>query len=670
MVAAVRRSDHLSIQEGVEMNVKRLVMMLVLAGFVIPAGARAEVRFAPPLASTASDPGVATADGVVAGNAAGVVVAAYAQKVGAVNRLYARVKPGGAATFGAAKDIGGNNAGRPAAAVAADGTITVAWEQASPCAGSSVWIATAPPGETFGPAAKVSDNAFYADLGVAPDGTVSLLYEHDKGSCVHEERAQVRPRTGSPTDVVISDPAYGSVSDAQIGIDANGTATAAFVQSLTAAPYTHVLRVARRPAGGAWTGTTIGQTGTGNSALAVAPDGSAVIADERAIAAGYAVEVRSRDVGGISFSAPQTVTDTSTNETLSGVAIANGGQAAVTTAHEHLTVRPPGAVSFPQAAPIGLPVEAADLLPAFTGQGELVLFDSERLEHTNDFSLVARVRPSAPGAALGPPQATGLTSTATWAASLAPFGANDVAAAWENKPTGATEFGAGVALGDGTPPQLGQVSAPAGGLAGTPLSFGSAPTDNLGIAGVQWAFGDGATATGATTTHAFSGAGASTWSATASDLAGNTATAAGGLTIQPTPATTQPPAKLAVKIAKPRRGTRARRLASLHGTASGPVSRVEVAVVRLLAGAKASAATTRARVACASLSATGRLATPPRRALNNRCRPSRYLKASGTSRWRLRLRHRLPPGRYAVWARAKSASGAKSPVVHTTFTLR
>ena len=73
---------------------------------------------------------------------------------------------------------------------------------------------------------------------------------------------------------------------------------------------------------------------------------------------------------------------------------------------------------------------------------------------------------------------------------------------------------------------------------------------------------------------------------------------------------------------------------------------------------------------CASLSAAGRLATPPRRALRNRCRPGRYLKASGTRRWTLRLRHRLPPGRYAVWARARSASGAKSPVVYATFTLR
>jgi PKD domain len=644
-----------------------LVLVLALATVALPSSARADVRFAPALASSASDPGAASDEGVVAGNAAGVVVAAYSQRAGAVTDLYARVKPAGGAAFRAATDLGGGSAGSPAAAVAADGTVTVAWVQLSPCAGSSVWIATAPPGGSFGSAAKVSDNAYSPKLAVAPDGTVVLLYGHDKGSCVHEERAQVRPRAGSPSDVLISDPAYGSVSDAHIGIDANGTATAAFVQSLTAAPYTHVLRVARRPAGGAWTGTNIGQTGNGDSELAVAPDGSAVIADERAIAAGYAVEVRSRDVGGISFGAPQTVTDTSDNHTLSGVAISDGGQAAVTTADEQVTVRPPGTVSFPQAGSVGLPVSAANLLPVFTAQ-DLVLFDVERPADASDFSLVARVRQGATGAAFGPPQSTGLTSTGTGAASLAPFGANDVAAAWENKPTGAAEFGTGLTLGDGTAPALGQVSAPASGLAGVPLSFGSAPTDDLGIAGVKWTFGDGATAAGAATTHAFPAPGVSTWALEATDLAGNRAGAIGGLTIQPSAAGAA--AKLSVRIHRPRRGTRARLLRSLRGTASGPVSRVDVAVVRVLRRPQGAPVATRTRAACSSLGPTGRLSRRLRRATRTGCAATRFLKASRTKSWTLRLRHRLPAGRYVIFARARSASGAKSPVVHTTFTLR
>jgi hypothetical protein len=281
------------------------------------------------------------------------------------------------------------------------------------------------------------------------------------------------------------------------------------------------------------------------------------------------------------------------------------------------------------------------------------------------------VRQGTAGAALGAPQPTGLTSTTTGTPSLTPFGANDVAAGWQNEPSGATEFGAGVALGDGTPPALGPVSAPSDGLAGTPLSFGAAPTDNLGIAGVQWTFGDGATAAGATTTHAFAAPGASTWSAEATDLAGNRATATGGLTIQaPSQAPAQPSAKLAVRIAKPRRGTRARRLASLRGTASGPVSRVEVAVVQVLRRPRGAPVATRTRAACSSLGLTGRLSRKLRRATRTGCAARLFLKAGGTKRWTLRLRRRLPPGSYVVWARAKSASGAKSPVFHTTFTLR
>jgi PKD domain len=675
-MAAGGAADHAShVEREMETDVetspslRSLFACLVLAGallaVVLPAGAQADVRFAPALTSPASAPGAYSAEGVVGGNSAGVVAAAYSQKVGAVPHLFARVKPAGSATFGPAKDLSLTHAGSPAAAVAADGTATVAWVQANPCVGSSLWIATAPPGEAFGPAVKVSDNAFNPALAVAPDGTVVLAYTHDKGGCAKEQRVNMRPRSGAPSDVVISDGAYGSVFDAEVGVDAAGNTTVAFVQSLTVAPFTYVLRVARKPAGGAWTAATLSGPGTNGSALAVAPDGGAIVAYNRKIPAGWAVDVRSRAAGATVFGPPQTVTDTSDNETLSGAAIRDGGAAAVTTGRQRATVRPPGAASFAQTAPIGLPADAGNLLPVFTAKGELVFFDPEK-SGAGDYSLVARVRQPTAGAPLGPPQPTGLTSSVTGDASLAPFGANNVAAGWSNYPTGASDFSVGVALGDGTPPAVGQVSAPAGGLPGAPLSFAAAPTDDLGIAGVQWSFGDGATAAGAATTHAFAAPGASTWSVEATDLGGNRAGGGGALTIQAVP---QPPAKLGVRITRPRRGTRARRLAGLNGTASGPVSRVEVAVVRLLGGARASASATGARVACASLTATGRLAKPRRHSLRVPCRPTRYLKATGTRRWKLRLRRRLPAGRYAVWARARSASGAKSRVVRVTFTL-
>ena len=176
-------------------------------------------------------------------------------------------------------------------------------------------------------------------------------------------------------------------------------------------------------------------------------------------------------------------------------------------------MRPPGAVSFGQAAPIGLPVSAANLLPVFTGQGELVLFDNEQPAGASDYSLVARVRQGAAGAAFGPPQPTGLTSTATGPPRWRPSAPTTWPRAGRTSRPARPNSAPGWRWATARRRRSDQVSAPADGPAGTPLSFGSAPTDDLGIAGVKWAFGDGATATGAATTHAFAAPGASTWAA-------------------------------------------------------------------------------------------------------------------------------------------------------------
>jgi hypothetical protein len=96
MAGVVRASQDSAIERGAEENVKRLAMILVVVGLVVPAASRADVRFAPALTSSASEPGVSTGYSVVAGNAAGVAVSAYTQKVGAVYHAFARVKPAGA----------------------------------------------------------------------------------------------------------------------------------------------------------------------------------------------------------------------------------------------------------------------------------------------------------------------------------------------------------------------------------------------------------------------------------------------------------------------------------------------------------------------------------------------------------------------------------------------
>jgi hypothetical protein len=162
--------------------------------------------------------------------------------------------------------------------------------------------------------------------------------------------------------------------------------------------------------------------------------------------------------------------------------------------------------------------------------------------------------------------------------------------------------------------------------------------------------------------HAFAAPGASSWAASARDLVGHTASASGALTIA-APAPT--PAKLVIRIAKPRRGTRARKLRRLGGTASGPVSRVELSIVRVL---KPKTRSGRAR--CTALKSSGRLAATALRAGRTGCAPGAFLRAKGTRSWALTLRHRLPSGTYVVFARARSAAGGRSPVARATFTLR
>ena len=96
-------------------------------------------------------------------------------------------------------------------------------------------------------------------------------------------------------------------------------------------------------------------------------------------------------------------------------------------------------------------------------------------------------------------------------------------------------------------------------------------------------------------------------------------------------------------------GVRARGLRRLSGTASGDVARVEIAMVRTSGGARTAAPR------CRWLTAKGRLKTRP--PSQGRCVNGQFVSARGKTRWRLRLRRRLPRGSYTVYSRAISADG-------------
>jgi hypothetical protein len=118
----------------------------------------------------------------------------------------------------------------------------------------------------------------------------------------------------------------------------------------------------------------------------------------------------------------------------------------------------------------------------------------------------------------------------------------DVAADGDGNALTAFKDGNGVATAgfDGVGPRFTGFSALSGGLTGQDLPFSASADDAWsGPPAFSWSFGDGATAAGASVSHAYAASSAYTVSVTAADGVGNTTQHGGGISI--TPAPTPPP---------------------------------------------------------------------------------------------------------------------------------
>lgn len=122
------------------------------------------------------------------------------------------------------------------------------------------------------------------------------------------------------------------------------------------------------------------------------------------------------------------------------------------------------------------------------------------------------------------------------------------------------------------------------------------------------------------------------------------------------------------KVAKlKRKALAARKLKALTGTASDDqtVSAVQVAVVKLSGGAKApksvALAAAKAKATCAWLTKSGTFKRAKAAKQGKLCKPTaaRFLKATGTAKWSLKLRKALKPGKYVVFSRAVDSAGQK-----------
>lgn len=105
---------------------------------------------------------------------------------------------------------------------------------------------------------------------------------------------------------------------------------------------------------------------------------------------------------------------------------------------------------------------------------------------------------------------------------------------------------------------------------------------------------------------------------------------------------------------------RARALRAFSGSAADPdddVALVRVGLVRI------------AKRRCETLRKNGRLARTT--LTRGTCVPTAWLNATGTTSWRLKLRRRLPRGRYVLYAQAMDAAGhTQSGFATRKFTLR
>lgn len=112
------------------------------------------------------------------------------------------------------------------------------------------------------------------------------------------------------------------------------------------------------------------------------------------------------------------------------------------------------------------------------------------------------------------------------------------------------------------------------------------------------------------------------------------------------------------RITSPRRAVRAAKLKAIKGTARDDrgVKRVDVVVQRLVGGAKPASAA-KAKKRCSRLVSSGKLKKG--RLRKGACVLAGFLRVKGTTTWKLKLKHRLPKGRYAIYSRATDNAGRR-----------
>ena len=385
-------------------------------------------------------------------------------------------------------------------AVSAAGVATFTWQRYNQPGGTSyIQAVVRSPGTGFGPTVDVTstENTFAPEIGGNRAGDVTIIWRYAPSAgvtgfgsvrVVNGAFANHENWTRFTSDAVFTTP--------RPVVDDLGRATAAWAQAGVGG---NQLRTATRDVSGSF-GISDDPLDTAvsilNPDIAIAPDGTVVLAWQRfnqGHPATYGIGASVRSPGG-SFSPPQHVAEDGPT-TVDGPAVAADATGALLVAWSR-----------------GGIIQSASRLPGAAGQ----FGGASPVSHAGNATIPR----------------------------LAADGRGDVAAIWRVVDATGSSVQLGTAGRDGAPPVLTQSTIPAGGRPGAALPFAASATDIWSPVSYGWSFGDGATASGATTTHAFAPVGVFDVSLTATDAAGNTATATGTTAIS-VPSLACPPARRA-----------------------------------------------------------------------------------------------------------------------------
>ena len=223
--------------------------------------------------------------------------------------------------------------------------------------------------------------------------------------------------------------------------------------------------------------------------------------------------------------------------TSAGEAVAAWGQTAVGGSSMRYVVGPAGSFTFGVAATVpGSATASGDLLtdpqlvPLAEG-GTLLGFIRQS---GVDWSIAYSLRPA--GAPFGATSPATTSAQVLTRLKLGATPAGDVAATWlQDDDAGNARVRS--LIYDASPPTIADVNVPASGDVGGQLAMSASATDAFSPVTFGWAFGDGATATGAATTHAYGATGSFDVTVTATDAAANssTATRTTAIAVDPSP---------------------------------------------------------------------------------------------------------------------------------------